>query len=105
VGYIDHPPLLPIPGDVSHVDEFSESTSRPLPDYMGETFTKFCEFWKIFFEVIWTHYDGQLIWIPYDHADHEFAEKTYRRLLDWANSLPLALARGNQNPHHVVTMQ
>jgi hypothetical protein len=104
-GKISHPPFLPIPGDASNIEDFAEAASKPLPTYMGGTFTKFCEFWKIVHEVIWSHYDGDDITIPYDIATLGFAETTYRRLLEWADTLPLMLARGDQNSHHVVTMQ
>jgi hypothetical protein len=101
--------LLPIPGDEANLaaaDEFSRSAARPLPAYMGQTFPKFCRFWSIVHELICLHYStaGEIV-LPYDVATVGFAESTYRALLAWADGLPLDLARGSQNSHHVVTMQ
>ncbi|RNJ59919.1 hypothetical protein D7B24_000636 [Verticillium nonalfalfae] len=95
--YPEYPPALPIPGDSPEFasspgssrsresDANSQIPERIPPIYMGETFTALtpahiCE-----------------------HVSIEFAERKYRELLAWIETLPSSFAQAEDSPHHVMT--
>jgi hypothetical protein len=73
---------------------------------MGDTFSALCTFWNIVhgFGYTWGTDEPN---IPHHHqlSRLEFTEYKFRELLAWAENLPTSLARGEDNPHHVVILQ
>jgi hypothetical protein len=105
-GQIESPPHLPIPGDERSSDDKGKALQpHPLPPYMGRTFPRMCVFWSIVHDIVWKYYDGEDRVAPASRAHFEFAQAEYQRLLEWADDLPLELARGNENTHNVVIAQ
>ncbi|KAM0369154.1 hypothetical protein ACHAPY_011174 [Fusarium culmorum] len=86
---IHHPPVLPIPGDVS---------GPPLTDHMGSTFTWISKFWLITHEIFRQGYNTSSR-LPLSNA-----HKTYQMLLDWASILPDDVKRSDSCPHHVLVL-
>lgn len=75
---------------------------HPLPEYMGKTFPALCKLWTIANEFLWSHYDHDDTIAPMTRAILERAHATYRQLLEWADNLPLDMARSDDNRHHTV---
>jgi hypothetical protein len=97
---IETPPKIPMPGDLKNLSPTTKSddvASNPI-------FRSSCEMWTIFNDVLWKYYQKKNGG-PSQWTSLEFAEDTYRRLLYWADSLPLELARGDQSSHGVIMMQ
>ncbi|KAH7376999.1 hypothetical protein B0T11DRAFT_25571 [Plectosphaerella cucumerina] len=110
--YPDYPPTLPLPG-VDRRDESQPQTESDTslgqssqPDrahYMGETFPTLCRFWLIMHGVTTEYYKNVSAGLPPDHhVGLEFAERKYRELLAWAETLPSSLVQSSESPHHVV---
>ncbi|KAK8070947.1 hypothetical protein PG997_011150 [Apiospora hydei] len=110
ISYPDSPPVCLIPGNIqsgssppADIDSSSEETSvspkRSLPAYMGTTFTFICQLWRIVHELTLTYYNEKYKTKP---PNLDFAEMKYRELLAWMQNLPTELARGEDNPHHVL---
>ncbi len=72
---------------------------------MGPTFTALCGLWSIAHDLIRAYYDGEDANAPILNAQLETAEGFFRRLLAWADSLPLELVRGDQSTHHATLAQ
>ncbi|KAK8102802.1 hypothetical protein PG984_015948 [Apiospora sp. TS-2023a] len=114
IAYLESPPLLLIPGndriglgtpatDDSSSEEATTSTKRSLPAYMGTTFTFLCQLWRIVHGLTQRYYNERSKVMEPPRLD--FAEMKYRELLAWIQNLPAELARGEDNPHHVVVFQ
>lgn len=98
--YIDIPPWLPIPGTtIVHTD--GHAVPFNLPWYMGSSFIELCKLMRIVNSVLQEyHRDASTARVPF-----AFAESVYNELLQWADSLPITMARGQGMPHHVAVLQ
>ena len=78
-----------------------------MPLYVGQTFNKLCELFRIAHRLLWVYYagDGQNDNIPTKRVNLPFAEQLFRNLLNWSSSLPLDLVRADGNAHHAVLLQ
>lgn len=117
--YPEYPPALPIPGDSPEFasspgssrsrdsDTNSQIPERIPPIYMGETFTALCRFWRILHGVSMVYYNRNTSTPAHisEHVSIEFAERKYRELLAWIETLPSSFAQAEDNPHHVMTFQ
>ncbi|KAM0277777.1 hypothetical protein ACHAQH_005570 [Verticillium albo-atrum] len=115
--YPEYPPMLPIPGDSAEfaqtpVSRQSPSTDTTLqsqekspPLYMGETFTALCRFWHILHGVSMVYYNRSSSTPAHisQHVSIEFAERKYRELLAWIETLPPSFSQAEDSPHHVMT--
>lgn len=102
--YINVAPWLPIPGTTIGRRE-GETVQFPLSAYMGGTFTELCQLALIVNEILGHYYDSGDKVPPISRASFDQAETIYRRLLHWADSLPLSFARGPAMPYHVAVLQ
>jgi hypothetical protein len=91
--FVKSVPRLPIPG----LQLPKTAPIRPLPAYMGGTFTRFCTFWTIMFDVIMMHRRKEA-------ASLAHAQLIYRRLLKWASELSGEVKRGSHASDHVVAL-
>ncbi|TEA21543.1 Nitrogen assimilation transcription factor nit-4 [Colletotrichum sidae] len=101
---IEHPPPMAIP------DLFIAPTTGGKPtkkakrrQYLNDFLKVNCKFFLIVHDML------QLMYGPQQKAYAEaisaaFAEDTYRRLLDWADNLPLEFAQGNRCSHHAMVL-
>ncbi|KAM0515952.1 hypothetical protein ACHAPS_008855 [Verticillium nonalfalfae] len=115
--YPEYPPALPIPGDSPEFasspgssrsresDANSQIPERIPPIYMGETFTALCRFWRILHGVSMVYYNRNTSTPAHicEHVSIEFAERKYRELLAWIETLPSSFAQAEDSPHHVMT--
>ncbi|KAF4965674.1 hypothetical protein FSARC_6569 [Fusarium sarcochroum] len=96
------PPALPIPGNDRRRDS-TEYTwpEHPLPEYMGHSFTKLCEFFAIVQEVavMYSNTDGLPILNRFPLA---FAEAKYQKVLAWAGSFSKDMAWDQNSTEHVL---
>lgn len=99
--YIRIPSWLPIPG-TAIVRADGESEPFDLPDYMGESFTELCRLTPLINEMLHEYYDSGDGVAPTNRASFNFAQNLYARMLDWADSLPVSMARGDGMPHHAA---
>ncbi|KAF9775291.1 hypothetical protein IL306_006615 [Fusarium sp. DS 682] len=92
------PPALPIPGDDRHDDLWPE---HPLPEYMGSSFTKLCEFFTVIQEiaVVYSIRDETPI---VDRVPIAFAEAKYQKILAWADYLGKDMAWDQNSDEHVM---
>ncbi|KAK2596580.1 hypothetical protein N8I77_013462 [Diaporthe amygdali] len=99
--YIDIPSWLPIPGtSVVRVD--GESEPFELPNYMGQSFTELCRLTPLISEMLHNYYDSGDGVAPTNRASFSFARGLYSRMLEWADALPVSMARGDGMPHHAA---
>ncbi|KAJ0108827.1 c6 transcription factor [Diaporthe amygdali] len=99
--YIDIPSWLPIPGTtIVRADGGSEPFE--LPGYMGQSFTELCRLTPLINEMLHDYYDSGDGVAPTNRASFSFAQGLYRRMLEWADSLPVTMARGDGMPHHAA---
>ena len=91
--FVKNVPRLPIPG----LQLPQTAPIRPLPAYMGGTFTQFCKFWTIMFDVIMMHQRKEA-------ASLAHAQLIYRRLLKWASELPREAKRAGHASDHVLSL-
>lgn len=105
---IDIPPLLPMPGEYfethGYADYSYSHTRTHIPTRVGGAFKAMCKFNLIVHGIIWTYF-GKSDDVPAARATMEFAENTYEKILEWAKSLPLELARGRRNRHSILMLQ
>ncbi|KAL1866839.1 hypothetical protein Daus18300_006542 [Diaporthe australafricana] len=101
VAYIDIPSWLPIPG-TAIVRADGKSEPFELPAYMGQSFTHLCRLAPLINEMLHQYYDSGDGIAATRRASFSFAQGLYMRLLDWADALPVAMARGDGMPHHVA---
>ncbi|KAG5745902.1 hypothetical protein H9Q70_011405 [Fusarium xylarioides] len=92
------PPALPIPGYERHDDMWPQ---HPLPEYMGSSFTKLCEYFTVIQEVavVYSIADGKPV---VDHVPIAFAEAKYQKILAWADSLGKDMAWDQNSQEHVM---
>ncbi|KAI1655065.1 hypothetical protein F4813DRAFT_382260 [Daldinia decipiens] len=99
---IETPPLLPMPGQYFETHGYTNYTyphQRTLVSaQVSEAFKAMCKFNLIVHEIIWAYF-GTSNTVPAARATVEFAEQMYRRMFEWAASLPLGLSRGRRNRH------
>ncbi|CAO2658120.1 Nn.00g073800.m01.CDS01 [Neocucurbitaria sp. VM-36] len=97
------PPMLPIPGDSNSPVDVSGFTwpYRPVPSYVGNTFTTMCKFWVISQEIL-AVYDLQDKRPLVDRVMPAFAESKYRKLLVWADTLPPCMGNTGYTAAHVA---
>lgn len=104
--HIHIPPWLPIPG--SMIVRF-EGPPVPfeLPSYMGQSFSELCKLAPVINEILNNYYDDGDLVPPFvrPSVGLNWAEKTYEKLLEWSDSLPLCMARGDSMPHHAAVVQ
>jgi hypothetical protein len=94
---IEKPPILPTPGSV-------DDGKPTLLDV--EVLEARCQMSVIMIDVMWWYYDGLVTPSPLRRgASLEFAEEVYRRLLDWAASVPTRLSRSDESSHAIILMQ
>lgn len=101
IAYVDIPSWLPIPG-TSIVRSNGDSVPFELPSYMGQSFTQLCKLTPLISEMLQNYYDSGDGVAPTNRASFSFAQGLYNRLLDWADSIPVAMARGDGMPHHAA---
>ncbi|KAI3399117.1 hypothetical protein diail_7696 [Diaporthe ilicicola] len=103
ITYIDIPSWLPVPGTVI---VRSDGRSEPfgLPAYMGQSFTQLCRLTPLINEMLNDYYDCGDGVAPRTRASFSVAQGLYKRLLKWADSLPVTMARGDDMPHHVAIL-
>ncbi|KAG8162117.1 hypothetical protein KVR01_007882 [Diaporthe batatas] len=99
--YIRIPPWLPIPG-TGIVRSDGETEPFELPAYMGQSFTELCGLVPLVNEMLHEYYDSGDGVASSIRASFSFAQGLYRRLLGWADGLPVCLARGDDMPHHAA---
>lgn len=99
--YIHIPSWLPIPGTLI-VRADGESELFELPAYMGHSFTELCRLAPLINEMLHEYYDSGDGVAPTNRASFAFAQSLYARMLDWADALPVAMARGDDMPHHAA---
>jgi hypothetical protein len=100
------PPLLPRPGGETTSNERcrpSNQSSPPVPSHTSSTFPFFCRFWCIAHEISSVFYSspGPI----HEHVPLAFAESKLRSLVEWAESLPIEVARSERMAHNVAEMQ
>ncbi|KXL45058.1 MAG: hypothetical protein FE78DRAFT_148967, partial [Acidomyces sp. 'richmondensis'] len=88
-----NPPKLPRPG----------SHGWLLPSYMGMTFASLLDFNVINHEVAMVYVSDDPRPIV-ERVPLAFAEAKYQKLLQWADGLPAAVVRREQNDHHVLDL-
>lgn len=99
--YIHIPSWLPIPGTpIVRLD--GESEPFKLPDYMGQSFTELCRLTPLINEMLHEYYDSGDGVAPTKRASFSFAQLLYGRMLEWADALPVSMARGDDMPHHAA---
>lgn len=99
--YIHIPSWLPIPGSVILRSD-GESEPFELPAYMGQSFTELCRLTPLINEMLHEYYDSGDGVAPTNRASFAFAQGLYARMLDWADALPVSMARGDDMPHHAA---
>lgn len=99
--YIHIPPWLPIPG-TPIVRSDGESEPFQLPAYMGQSFTELCRLTPLINEMLHEYYDSGDGVAPMKRASFAFAQELYGKMLDWADALPVSMARGDGMPHHAA---
>lgn len=99
--YIHIPSWLPIPG-TAILRSDGESEPFELPAYMGQSFTELCRLTPLINEMLHEYYDSGDGVAPTNRASFAFAQGLYARMLDWADALPVAMARGDDMPHHAA---
>ncbi|KAJ4211347.1 hypothetical protein NW759_012548 [Fusarium solani] len=100
---IEIPPQLPMPGDVKTDPTMRVGYSAQLGP-TKDTFRACCQLWVIFHQVLWSYYGQKQTGVPSQRVPIEFAEGIYRRLLMWADDLPLDLVRNELSNHGVMMM-
>ena len=85
------PPKFVIPGDTD---------TWQLPDYMGTTFTRLCGLWLIVNQVAVLYYAGPRRGSISERTSLEFAQKTYIRLLQWADTHGPLIHNWAGDSHH-----
>jgi hypothetical protein len=87
-------------------DDMVESNNERPDNIPGQEqmFTSLCRFWQIHHEVISVYYENRSTAVP-GSVSLQFAEFKYRELLAWADELPPALSRSDDNPEIVVILQ
>ncbi|KAM0202653.1 hypothetical protein ACHAPA_009393 [Fusarium lateritium] len=95
---VEKAPGIPMPEDINDVSAVQEDKLH-ISDVNSEVFKASCKLWVIFAIIAKRYYgeDGT----PGQSASVEFAEGTYRQLLDWADELPLELVRRPGSCHGV----
>ncbi|KAL1875854.1 hypothetical protein Daus18300_003045 [Diaporthe australafricana] len=91
---LESPPTLPTPGTFERTDTPETLVSPPSRLHV-QVFDAQCRLWVIFHEIASSYYNSYNTKVSLV-ALSEFAEATYRRLLQWAEALPLQLARASQ---------
>ncbi|RSM00867.1 hypothetical protein CDV31_011620 [Fusarium ambrosium] len=100
---IEIPPQLPMPGDVEF-NPTMQGVYSAHSDPKADTFRACCQLWVIFHQVLWSYYGQKQAGAPSQRVPIEFAEGIYRRLLMWADDLPLNLVRSDLSNHGVMMM-
>lgn len=101
---IEQPPVLPRPGDIDIEIAAQTGTTVTLNTHT-EVFRASCGLWTVFNDVIWKYYNKEGIDVSPKHISPDFAEGIFRRLLQWADNLPLSVVRSSENGHAVMMMQ
>lgn len=96
---IDIQPWLPVPGTIIDRDDGSTVPFR-MPSYMGQSFTQFCKLAPLVNRIL-----HQRRMAPTERISFDLVEKTYLMLLQWADSLPIAMGPGKNMPPHVAIVQ
>lgn len=99
--YIHIPSWLPIPG-TPIVRSNGEPEPFELPGYMGQSFTELCRLTPLINEMLHEYYDSGDGVASMNRASFSFAQSLYGRMLDWADALPVSMARGDDMPHHAA---
>jgi len=105
---VKFPPAMGIPGSPSYLRAEETGldgvTPDELPDYMGRTFPAICHFWLLTSEWILVYYNADNTPVS-RRVSMEFAERMFKKLLDWSDHLHTMLARGHGSPHHSIILQ
>lgn len=99
--YIHIPSWLPIPG-TAIARSHGEPAPFELPAYVGQSFTELCRLTPLINEMLHEYYGSGDGVAPTRRASFAFAQSLYGRMLDWADALPAAMARGDDMPHHAA---
>ncbi|KAK1658525.1 hypothetical protein BDP55DRAFT_773261 [Colletotrichum godetiae] len=99
---LEFSPRFPIPDTrISLVGRNEQSKENKRRSFHSALFRENCKFFSIVHDMLQVIYGPTQI--PYaDAISLSFAEATYRRLLSWADGLPLEIAQGEQCTHHVM---
>ena|ERR1700761_7007236 len=107
---VGHPPYLPIPGKGEPAAGHRDATTpddgaiKPLPSYMGQTFTVMCEYWSIIGEVVLLYRANNSVPLR-DRVPFAFAESKYRKLIHWADHNSYSMNYSSESPPHVALFQ
>ncbi|PON21674.1 hypothetical protein TGAM01_v209412 [Trichoderma gamsii] len=93
---VEPPSAIPMPGDLMDLPD-PESSEAVASRIDCTVFHASCKLWAIFNEVLWKYYSER-------SPSLEFAESIYRKLLLWAQTLPLDLIRGRESSHAETIM-
>ncbi|KDN67624.1 hypothetical protein CSUB01_10117 [Colletotrichum sublineola] len=99
---IAYPPRMAIPGDADDFEDEKSSGAPHFPAYMGTVFPHVCKLALVAHEMIWMNYGNTLR--AGGHSMVEHMEILYRRYLEWADNLPLEMARSADSVHHVLLL-
>lgn len=104
---LESPPFLAIPGGdlVENATIGEEALKAYFPPYIGTTCNHLCRLWIIVHDMASTYYNSHKGVAAMARTDLDAAQQLYKRLLGWADGLPVAAARSSENPHHVVIAQ
>ncbi|KAK3679995.1 hypothetical protein LTR78_000372 [Recurvomyces mirabilis] len=81
-----------------------EAYTWPLPDFMGNTFTKLSKLWLILNEVSLAYFADPSGGSP-EHLSIDFAEGQYRRLLEWADMNGPLIEQWDRDSRHQSYIQ
>ncbi|KAK1974272.1 hypothetical protein LZ30DRAFT_740954 [Colletotrichum cereale] len=101
---IEHPPRAPIPGnDIRIARDTDKSTVHKRRASDTDLLREHCHLSLIVHGMVQTMYGSNQI--PYaDAITLAFAEQAYKRLLSWADGLPLEMAQGDHCTHHSMVL-
>lgn len=91
-----------MPGDIDDILAAEEHELSP-PSVNDNIFKASCKLWMIFNAVAKSYYSQGIDMSKQVALD--YAEKTYRQLLSWADELPLELVRQLDSSHAVHMLQ
>ncbi|KZL67779.1 c6 transcription factor [Colletotrichum incanum] len=104
---IEHPPRVPPPDSTIYVARDTRDPGMPKDHqrriYNAVLLREHCHLFLIVHDMIQVMYGAEQT--PYAKAiTLAFAEETYKRLLMWADGLPLEMAQGDQCTHHAMLL-
>ncbi|KAF7191545.1 Notoamide biosynthesis transcriptional activator notL' [Pseudocercospora fuligena] len=98
-----HVHSLPMPASdgILGSDTAGNAVYYRSPEYMGRTIYHLCNFWLIANEMA-VHYYSDSSGMLRDRISLDFADITYRKLLDWMKQNPYPRPNDASGPHHIT---